>query len=183
MKINKLFTLVLLSFFLSSCVVSTAAKVVKTTAKIGYSAVKGTVKGVGWAVSKAKGKIDEDRMNGTWKIVGIYNGTFEEFENDSDPDNNFTSECAQGFEQIVFKAKKSKFKPVHCSSDKEDWIKYKYKYGKNPQSNERENYFEYHSNRYITLVDVTSKTMVLEGNLVPSFAFSGAKLYLLEKAK
>jgi hypothetical protein len=50
---------------LQSCVVSTAAKVVKGVAKVGYKTVKGTVKGVSWAVSKANGKIDEDRIDGT----------------------------------------------------------------------------------------------------------------------
>ena len=60
---------------LQSCIVSTAATVVKTAANITYGAVKGTVKGVSWAFSKASGKIDEDDLNGTWELVGIYNGT------------------------------------------------------------------------------------------------------------
>ena len=42
--------------------ISTAAKVVKTTAKIGVSAVKGTVKGISWSVKKANGKINENRL-------------------------------------------------------------------------------------------------------------------------
>ena len=168
---------------LHSCVVSTAAKVVKTTAKVGYSAVKGTVKGVSWAVKKAKGKIDEDRLDGNWKIIGIYNGTFDEFEKDANPENSFETQCLQGFDQIIFKAKKSKFKPVHCSSDKEDWTKYQLRFGKNPNSKEKENYIEYNSKNYISIVDVTNKTMVLEGNLMHSQMFSESELYLLEKIK
>lgn len=65
MKFNKIILLLFLSSVLTSCLVSTAAKVVTTTAKIGISAVKGTVKGVSWAIKKAEGKIDEDRLNGT----------------------------------------------------------------------------------------------------------------------
>lgn len=170
-------------FFLNSCVVRTAAKVVKTTAKVGYSVVKGTVKGIGWAVKKAEGKINEDRLDGTWKIVGVYNGSFDDFEKEKDPDNSFNSECTEGFEQMVFKTKKNKFKPVHCSSEKEGWTKYSFKFGKHPQTKTKENYIRYNAKNYITIINVSSKTMVLEGNLMPAHAFSGAKLYLFEKSR
>lgn len=178
---RKIFILIAMSLFLSSCVVSTAAKVVKTTAKVGVSAVKGTVKGVSWAVKKANGKIDEKRVDGTWEIIGVYNGTFADFEKDSDPDSSFSSECSSGTDQIIFKAKSSKFKPVHCSSEKESWVKYKFKFGKHPVTKDKENYLQYNSNNYITIIDVSNKTMVLEGNLMPKLAFGGGKLYLLEK--
>lgn len=181
MKTQKIGLLLVLSFILSSCVVSTAAKIVTNTAKIGISAVKGTVKGVSWAVKKAEGKIDEDRLNGTWKVVGIYNGTYEQYAQDSDPANNFKSECPEGVEIIEFKSKRGKFQPVHCSSEKEDWVKYKYDFGKNPQTKNKENYLKYNSINYISIIDVTSKTMVLEGNLMQNYAFSGGKLYMFEK--
>jgi hypothetical protein len=183
MKLIKVGFVLLISCTLSSCVVSTAAKIVTTTAKIGISAVKGTVKGVSWAVKKAKGKIDEDRIDGKWKVVGVYNGTYEQFAQDSNPNNNFKSECTDGFEIIEFKSKKEKFKPVHCQSADEDWVKYQYKFGKNPQTKDKENYLKYNSVNYISIIDVTHKTMVLEGNLMPSYAFSGGKLYLFEKTK
>lgn len=168
---------------LNSCVVRTATKVVSGAVNIGYKAVKGTVNGISWAVSKAKGKIDEDRLDGNWKIVGVYKGSFEDFTKDQNPESTFSSECTGGFDQMIFKAKKSKFKPVHCSSDQEDWVKYSLEFGKNPVTKEKENYIEYNSNNYISVIDVNSKTMVLEGNLIPKLAFSGAKLYLLEKVK
>lgn len=183
MKFNKIILLLFLSFVLSSCLVSTAAKVVTTTAKIGISAVKGTLKGVSWAVKKAEGKIDEDRLNGTWKVVGVYNGTYEQFAQDSDPANNFKSECGETFEVIEFKSKKGKFQPVHCQSEKEDWVKYKFEFGKNPQTKNKENYLKYNSSNYISIIDVTSKTMVLEGHLMQTYAFSGGKLYMFEKVK
>jgi hypothetical protein len=90
--------------------------VVSGAVNLGYKAVKGTVNGISWAVSKAKGKIDEDRVDGTWKVVGVYKGSFEDFSKDQNPDGSFTSDCTESFDQIIFKAKKSKFKPVHCSS-------------------------------------------------------------------
>lgn len=168
---------------LTSCVVTTAAKVVKGVATAGYKVVKGTVNGVSWAVSKAKGKIDEDRIDGTWKIVGIYPGRFEDFEKDENPESNFTTSCADGFEQIEFQTKKERFKPVHCSTEDEDWTDYKIKFGKHPITKEKVNYLTYNNQNYMTVVDVTNKTMVLEGNLVPSFNFSNNTLVLLEKVK
>lgn len=168
---------------LSSCVVRTATKVVSGAVNLSYKAVKGTVNGISWAVSKAKGKIDEDRLDGTWKVVGVYKGSFEDFSKDQNPDGSFTSDCTEGFDQIIFKAKKSKFKPVHCSSDKEDWVKYSLEFGKNPVTKEKENYIEYKPSNYISVIDVNNKTMILEGNLMPKLAFSGAKLYLLEKVR
>lgn len=183
MKVYKIGTIILMSLFLTSCVVSTVAKVVTTTAKLGYSVVKGTVKGVSWAVKKAEGKIDEDRLDGTWKVVGVYNGTYEQFSQDQNPENNFESECSEGADVIEFKSNRSKFQPVHCESQEEDWIKYKYEFGKNPQSKEKENYFKYNSSNYISIIDVTSKTMVLEGNLMQRYAFSGGKLFLFERVK
>ena len=171
------------ALILNSCVVSTAAKVVKGAAKLSYKAVKGTVNGVSWAVSKANGKIDEDRIDGTWKVVGVYKGSFENFEKDANPESSFTSSCSEGFDQIIFNSRKSKFKLVHCSSTEEDWVKYSFEFGKNPVSKEKENYIEYNSNNYISVIDANGKTMVLEGNLMPSVSFSSATLFLLEKVK
>jgi len=172
-KMKKIVFIISVAFLLNSCVVSTAAKVVKGAVNVSY-----------WAVSKAKGKIDEDRIDGTWKVVGVYRGSFEDFTKDQNPESNFTSECTNdSFDQIIFNSRKSKFKPVHCSSDKEEWQKYAMEFGKNPITKEKENYIEYNSNNYISVIDVNNKTMVLEGNLMPKLAFSGAKLYLLEKVK
>ncbi|OWK73357.1 hypothetical protein CBW16_11480 [Flavobacteriaceae bacterium JJC] len=180
---KKLIILVSALTLLNSCIVSTAAKVVKGTTKVAYKAVKGTVKGISWTVAKAKGKIDKDRLDGTWKVVGAYKGSFADFEKDGNPDSSFSSECSGGFDQMVFNAKRSKFKPVHCSTEEGDWVKYDFEFGKNPATKERENYIEYNSGNYISVIDVSSKTMVLEGNLMPKLAFSGTKLYLLEKVK
>ncbi len=168
---------------LQSCIVSTAASAVKGVAKLSYKAVKGTVKSVSWAVSKAKGKIDEDRIDGTWKIVGIYKGSFETFTNDPAPESSFNSECVDGFDQIIFNSKRSKYKPVHCNTEKESWEKYDFEFGKNPLTKEKENYLEFNSSNYISIIDINNKTMILEGSLMPKQAFSGGKLYLLEKIK
>ena len=180
---KKIIFLLAIVFFLNSCVVSTAAKVVKGAAKLSYKAVKGTVNGVSWAVSKAKGKIDEDRIDGTWKVIGVYKGSFENFEKDQNPESTFTSECTEGFDQIVFNSRRSKFKPVHCSTTEEDNIKYSFEFGKNPNTKEKENYIKYNSNSYISVIDVNNKTMVLEGNLMPKISFSPSTLFLLEKVK
>lgn len=183
MKISKILLLLFAAVMLTSCIVSTAAKIVKTTAKVGIGLVKGTVKGVAWTVKKAEGKINEDRIDGSWKVVGVYNGTYEQFAQDQDPDNNFATECATGTDVIEFKSNRSKFKPVHCDATEEEWIKYKYDFGKNPQTKEKENYLKYNSSNYISIIDVTNNTMVLEGNLIQRYAFSGGKLYLFEKVK
>lgn len=168
-------------FILQSCVVSTATKAVTTVAKVGVGVVKGTVKGIGWAVGKAKGKIDEDKVDGKWKLVGIYKGNYESFANDKNPEIAYTSECVDQFDLIEFNSKKSKFRPIHCNTSKEDWIKYKMQYGKNPQNKERENYIEYNSNSYISVIDATNKTMVLEGNLINNSNYYGTNLFLFEK--
>ena len=168
---------------LQSCIVSTAAKAVTGVAKLGYKAVKGTVKGVSWAVSKANGKIDKDRIDGTWKIVGVYHGTFEQFSQDPNPESSFNSECLDGYDQIIFNSKRSKYKPVHCNTEKESWEKYDFEFGKNPLTKEKENYLEFNSSNYISIIDINSKTMILEGSLMPKQAFSGGKLYLLEQIK
>ncbi|MBF8457233.1 hypothetical protein IV494_08555 [Kaistella sp. G5-32] len=168
---------------LNSCIVTTAAKAVTGVAKVGFKAVKGTVKGVSWAVGKAKGKIDEDRIDGTWKVVGVYRGSFEDFEKDQNPESTFTTTCTEGFDQIEFNSRKSKFKPMHCSASEEDWVKYSFDFGKNPLNKERVNYITYNSTNYISVIDVSNTTMVLERNLMPKLNFSNATLFLLEKVK
>ena len=183
MKTLKIAVLLISGFVLSSCIVSTAAKIVKTTAKVGYSVVKGSVQGVSWAVKKAEGKISEDRIDGTWKVIGVYNGTYEQFSQDENPANNFKSECSDGMEVIEFKSKRERFAPVHCDSEKEEMVKYKFKFGKNPSTGNKENYLKYNASNYISIIDVTNKTMVLEGNLMQSYAFAGGKLYMFEKVK
>jgi hypothetical protein len=183
MKLYKIGILLVLSATLSSCIVTTAAKIVTTTAKLGYSAVKGTVKGVSWAVQKADGKINEDKIDGVWKVVGVYNGTYDQFTQDANPANNYVNDCPSGLEVIEFKSNQNKLRPVHCESDDEDLIKYKFEFGRNPQTKNKENYLKYNSSNYISVIDVTSKTMVLEGNLMQKYALSGGKLYMFEKVK
>lgn len=183
MKVFKFLIVVLAGISLNSCLVTTAAKVVTTTAKIGYSAVKGTVNGVSWAVKKAEGKINEDRLDGQWKIVGVYNGNYEQFSKDSNPQNVYINSCTSATEVLEFKTRKEKFRPVHCATQDEDWVKYKYKFGKNPKTKSKENYLRYNANNYLSIIDVSNNTMVLEGNLMPKYAFSGGNLYLLEKIK
>ncbi|SKC11060.1 hypothetical protein SAMN05660477_03082 [Soonwooa buanensis] len=180
---KKLIFVLSASLLLQSCIVSTATKAVTGVAKLGYKTVKGTVNAASWAVSKAAGKIDEDRVGGTWKVVGVYKGSYEQFQQDQNRESTFESECGEAYDQIIFKSNKSKFKPVHCSGQDEDWVKYDFEFGKNPITKEKENYIEYNSNNYITVIDVDNKTMVLEGNLMPKLSFSGARLYLLEKVK
>lgn len=153
---------------------------VKTAAKATYGVVKGTVKGVSWVVKKSKGKIDEDRLDGKWKLVGIYNGTYEEYSNAKNIDTSFQNDCNEE-QQIIFKTKKSKFQPIHCKSDKEDWVKYDFDFGKNPSTKEKENYLTYNSSNHITIIDVSNKTLVLEGTLLNNSTYSGKKLYLFEK--
>lgn len=170
-------------FLLNSCVVSTAGKIVKTTVKAGVGVVKGTVKGVSWAVSKANGKIDEDRLDGNWKIVGVYSHSYDEIQNTEDPENLFSSQCENGQEILSFKTKKSKLQQVHCSSDKESWKKYKFDFGKNPKTKEKENYLKMPNGDYISIINVSGNNLILEGNLMPAYAFKGAKVYLLEKTK
>lgn len=179
---KKVFLISSLALILSSCVVvSTTGKVVKTAVKTTAKVVKGTVKGISWTVRKAEGEISENRINGKWKVVGVYDGDYNQFEKDNDPDNSFESKCSSGFEQIIFNTKKSKFQPFHCSTEKEDQVKYKYKFGKNPQTKEKENYLKYNSNHTISVIDVTSKTMVIESELVFGNQLPKRRLFLLEK--
>lgn len=177
----KIFLVLTLCFTLSSCLVNTAVGAVKTVAKAGYKVVKGTINGVSWAVSKAKGKIDKDKLDGKWKIVGVYNGSYDTFSNDENPENEYQSPCTIGAEIFEFNSKRSKFKALHCETEKPDWTDYDFKFGKNPQTGEKENYIRYNQRNYISVIDATNKTLVLEGNLDPSNPFAGKKLYMLEK--
>src|SRR5690625_7733897 len=101
---KRIIVLIMMSFLLSSCVVSTAAKVVKTTAKIGVSAVKGTVKGISWSVKKDNGKINENRLDGTWKVVGVYNGNYEQYSKDVQHENNIIYYCVRVSVQDVIES-------------------------------------------------------------------------------
>ncbi|WP_322969718.1 hypothetical protein [Faecalibacter sp. LW9] len=178
---KKLLVVLTMGIFLQACIVSTATKAVTTVAKASIGVVKGTVKGVSWAVSKANGKIDKDRLNGTWKLVGIYNGSFEEYSNERQPNVSFQSFCNETESILIFKSKKDKFQPLHCADSKENWIKYKFDFGKNPSTREKENYIEYNGKNYITIIDVSNKNLVLEGYLINNDIHSGKKLYLFEK--
>lgn len=180
---KKLFILFLGSIAINSCVVSTAAKAVKTTVKVGAKAVKGTVNAASWAVSKANGKIDEDRLDGNWKMVGIFKGSYQDILNSEKPENLFSSQCSEGDEILSFKTGSSKYKTVHCSSEKESWEKYKFDFGKNPITKEKENYLKMADGNYISIINITSKNLILEGNLMPVYGLSGGKVYLLEKFK
>ena len=168
-------------FILQSCVVSTAAKAVKTVAKVGYGVVKGTVNGVSWTINKAKGKIDEDRLDGNWKLVGVYNGTYDQFSNDKNAITNHKNSCTNELELISFKSNKSKFKSLYCESQKVDWEKYDLKFGKSPISTEKENYIVYNSNKYLSIIDVTNKSLVIEAIGFNDLTVNKKQLYFFEK--
>ncbi len=182
-RLFKFALLLTLCLILTSCLVSTAAGIVKTGAKVGYSVVKGTVNGVSWAVGKAKGKINEDRLDGKWKVVGVYVGSFEEFAKAEKRVNIYENSCGSQDEIFEFNTKRGVFKPIHCENEKEDWIQYDYKFGKNPQSSEKENYLKYHAKNYISVIDVSGKRLALQGNLDSTSPFSGMKVYLFEKTR
>lgn len=173
--------LLLMSFTLSSCVVSTATKVVKTTTKVATKAVKGTVKGVSWAVKKAEGKIDENRLNGDWKLVGVYKGSYVDILKNDESEDLYENACVSGDEIISFKSKKEKWQTIHCASDKVSWEKYKFEFGKNPTTKDRENYLTFDKKTHVSIIDVNHKHLILEGDLLPTYALKGGKVYLFEK--
>lgn len=181
---KNIFGLLIIGSILSSCVVSTAAKVVKGAAKVTYGAVKGTVKGVSWAVSKAEGKIDDSRLDGKWRLIGVYKGSYDQIVKNGDSENILTASCtSEETEMLTIKARKEKWQPVHCENSKVDWEKYKFKFGKNPDTKEKENYLELADDRNISIINVSDQQLILEGNLIPSYAFSGGKVFLFEKVK
>lgn len=172
-------SLALLSL-LTSCVVSTAAKVVKTAGKVAVGTVKTAVKGVGWTINKASGKIDEDRLNGTWKVTGIYEGTFEQFAAKSEPENLF--DCAAGEETYQFKVKKGQFLFTACGSADAEKFKYKYSFEKDHTTGDRENMITYGPS-YFNIIDVTGKNLALEGYFLNQNGTKVRSICTLEKVK
>lgn len=167
-------------FVLNSCIVSTAAKVATTGVKAATGIVKGTVKGVAWTVKKAEGKINENRLDGRWRVVGVYRGSYDALP--GEPENVMNNNCPGG-EIVEFNAKKSRYKPAHCSSDRIDWENYKFRFGKNPSTRHRENYLELGKGNYVSIVNVDGQNLILEGNLIPAYGLPGGNVYLLEKAR
>ncbi len=166
-------------FFLSSCIVSTATKVVSTSVKAATGVVSGTVKGIGWAVKKAEGKINEDLLDGRWQLVGVYSGSYDALP--QDPVNLLNTGCAK--EITEFKSRKEKYRPVFCDGSKMDWQKYDFSFGKNPSTRERENYLELNKNNYVTIINVDSQNLILQGNFSPTYSLQGGTIYLLKKIK
>lgn len=170
-----------LCFSLTSCVVSTATKVVKTTTKVATKAVKGTVKGASWAVKKAEGKIDENRLNGDWKLVGVYKGDYADILKHKESEDLYQNSCSGQAELVVFKINKDKWQSLHCGNEKVSWEKIKFNFGKNPTSREKENYLTLGKDNHISIIDVSHKNLILEGNLDASYSLSGGKVYLFER--
>lgn len=167
-------------FALSSCIVSTATKVVTTAGKVAVGAVKATVNGIDWAITKANGKIDEDRLNGKWKIVGLFKGNFDEFSSKNNP-NNYVN-CIEGNELYEFKVKKEKFIHYHCGFTTPIEYKYKFSFEKNTETKTKENMITYGPS-YFTVLDVTKNTLALEGYFVEEYGNKVKSICLLEKVK
>lgn len=165
---------------LSSCIVSTAAKVVKTAGKVAVGTVKATVKGVGWTVNKVNGKINEDRLDGRWKVVGQYRGNFDQFASQSDPVNEFR--CDSGVEMYEFKMSREKMYHYKCGSNDPEKFKIKYSFEKNSETREYENMVTYGPS-YFTIIDVTGDKLALEGFFVGENGSKEMSICLLEKVK
>ena len=165
---------------LTSCVVSTAAKVVKTAGKVAIGTVKTTVKGIGWTVEKANGKINENRLDGKWKVTRQYKGNFEEFAAQSEPENYFT--CDAGNEIYEFKMKKEKMFHYECGSSNAQKYKIKYSFEKNSETKEHENIVTFGPS-YFTIINVTGDKLALEGYFVGENGNKVKSICLLEKTK
>ena len=177
---KKLIASVLLCSVLSSCIVSTAAKVVKTTAKVAVGTVKVAAKGTGWVIQKANGKINEDRLNGKWKVVGFYRGTFDEFSATENPENLFT--CTSGDEIYEFKMNKEKMWHYDCGSSDGQKFKIKYSFEKNDETKSKENMVTYGPG-YFTIINVTGDTLVLEGYFAQDNGNKIKSICTLEKTR
>ena len=165
---------------LNSCIVGTAAKVVTTAGKVAVGAVKTTVKGINWTLKKANGKINEDRLNGKWKIVGYYKGNFEEFSAQSNPINYFS--CTSGDELYEFKMNKEKFFHYTCGNSEPIKYKLEYSFDKNPETGNKENMITYGPS-YFTIIDVTNEHLALEGYFVYEDGIKMKSICLLDKIK
>jgi len=165
---------------LSSCVVSTAAKVVKTAGKVAVGTVKTTARSIGWTVNKVNGKINENRLDGKWKVTGQYKGNFEQFASQSDPVNEFS--CDAGNEVYEFKMKKEKLFHYDCGNTEPQKYKIKYSFEKNSETKEHENMITYGPS-YFTIIDVTGDKLALEGYFVEENGSKVKSICLLEKTK
>jgi len=174
---------IVLSIFLfsvlSSCVVSTAAKVVKTAGKVAVGTVKTTAKGIGWSVKKAQGKINEKRLDGKWKVVGQYIGNFEVFAAESASVNQFHCD---GNEVYEFKMNKEKLFHYDCGNTEPQKYKIKYSFEKNNETKEHENMITYGPS-YFTVIDVSGDKLALEGYFVEVNGSKVKSICLLEKTK
>ncbi len=177
---RKLILAICICSLLTSCIVSTAAKVVKTAGKVAVGTVKTAAKGAGWAYQKANGKINENRLNGKWKVVALYKGTFDEFSVNENPVNLLN--CSNGNEIYEFKMKKEKLFHYDCGSS--DAVKYKLKYSfeKNSETRSHENMITYGPG-YFTVINVTNDNLVLEGYFVEDSGSKVKSICLLEQTK
>lgn len=177
---KKLVLIIGLFFAVTSCIVSTATKVVTTAGKVAIGAVKATVNGIDWAITKANGKIDDSRLNGKWKVVGLFKGSFDEFSAQNNH-NNYVN-CIEGNELYEFKVKKEKFIHYNCGSTVPMEYKYKFSFEKNPETRTKENMITYGPS-YFSVLDVTKKTLALEGYFVEENGTKVKSICLLEKVK
>lgn len=175
--------IVLISVFclLQSCVVSTAAKVVKTAGKVAVGAVKTTVNTIDWTVKKANGKINEDRLDGKWEVVGLFKGSYQDFERTTDPINIYES-CGDGIELYEFNSKRSKFIQYSCGNVEPSSFKYKYSWAKDPLTGEKENMISYGPG-YFNVINVDRQHLVLEGYFLEENATKVRSIALLDKTK
>ncbi len=168
-------------FLLQSCIVSTAAKVVKTAGKVAVGAVKTTVHTIDWTVKKANGKINEDRLDGQWKVVGLYKGSFNEFESQENPANLYEG-CSSGEEIYEFKAKRNKFTQYSCGDSDPATFKYTYSWEKDPLTGEKENMISYGPG-YFNIINVDNKHLVLEGYFLNESGSKVRSICFLDKTK
>lgn len=178
---KKIFFLILINFIFHSCIVATTAtKVVSTAGKLAVGAVKTTVNGVNWTIQKANGKINENSLNGKWKVIGFYKGSFNEFSVQNNPINFFT--CDMGIEIFDFKMKKEKFYHYPCGTDDPLQYKLKYSFEKNPETGDKENMITYGPS-YFTIIDVDNQHLTLEGYFINIEGSKVKSIALFEKVK
>ncbi len=176
---KKMFVMAASLFILNSCGVQSMTKFAEKSTNVFMKGVDATLGGMEWVYNKANGKISEDKIDGKWKIIALYDGDYKTLRQTKNPTNILKTECDQF---AVFDTKNKKFQQINCKSEGNP-ENYTLSFENIDGTMDYDNVFHFGNDESFNIINANGKNMTLEGYFVFDIDTHTTGVYLLEKVK
>lgn len=147
-------------FVAISSVACSPTKFMEKSSNIFLKGVELTLKGTDWIFMKASGKINPDKLEGEWELIGTYQGTFDDFvkaQKEGEKLKNVYKSCKNEQAIIVKFDTKNGIIQNKCGNEVYTTRNYKYQFQEDINTKKYENFIFTGLDDYFTVMSISNK--------------------------